>query len=69
MTIDEAIKNLEAAKRGGVKSIVLAWWSADMFEREDNDDWQYAASMVERKMDWSATHDAVAMTLDLYTGD
>jgi hypothetical protein len=57
MTIDEAIKNLQDAKTRGVKSIVLAWWSADMLARVDNDDWAHIAERVEEEMDWSNTHE------------
>jgi hypothetical protein len=67
MTINEAIENLRAAKKRGVKSIILAYWEADQFQREDDDNWEHAADIVERKMDWSATHADIAMTMDLYT--
>jgi len=69
MTIDKAIENLKAAKKSGVKNIIAAWWFANQFQREDNDEWAHAAELVERKMDWSATHDALTMTLDLYTNE
>jgi hypothetical protein len=68
MTIDEAIENLKAAKKRGVKNIVLAYWEADQFEREDDDVWAEAADRIERKMDWSATHDDISVLLALYTG-
>jgi hypothetical protein len=69
MTIEEAIENLEAARQRGVKSVILAYWEADQFQREDNEEWEHAAELVERKMDWSGTHDDLAMTLDLYTNE
>jgi hypothetical protein len=69
MTTDEAIENLKAAKKRGVKSVVLAYWEADQFGRKDNDEWEHAADLVERKMDWSGTHDDIAMTLDIYTNN
>jgi len=69
MTIDEAIENLQSGKKAGMKNIVLAWWSSADFDRDDNDDWADAAATVERKMDWSATHDNIAMVLNMYTGD
>ena len=59
MTVDEAIENLKAAKKSGVKNIIAAWWFADQFQREDDDVWAEAAERVERKMDWSATHDDI----------
>ena len=69
MTIREAIENLEAAKKRGVKSVILAYWEADQFQREDNETWEHAAELVERKMDWSGTHDDLTMVLDLYTSE
>jgi hypothetical protein len=69
MTVDEAIENLKDAKKRGVKSVLLAYWEADQFDREDNDEWEHAAELVERKMDWSRTCDDIAMTLDLYTNE
>jgi hypothetical protein len=69
MTIDEAIENLKDAKKRGVKSIIMAWWDALEFSRQDDEAWEHAADLVERKMDWSGTHDDIAMTLDLYTNE
>lgn len=63
MTIDEAIENLKAAKKGGTKSIVFAWWSADMFGREDDESWQHDAEIVEDKMDWSVAHENISWLL------
>jgi hypothetical protein len=69
MTIDEAIKNLQAEKRSGTKSVIIAWWNADMFNRPDDEAWEQAADVVERKHDWSSTHDDLAMALDMYTSE
>jgi len=69
VTINEAIDNLERAKKKGVKSVILAWWSADMFGRPDDADWERSSEIVEDKMDWSATHSDLTSVLDLYTGD
>jgi hypothetical protein len=69
MTINEAIENLKAAKKRGVKSIILAYWEADQFQRPDDEAWEHAAELVERKMDWSGTHDDLTMVLDLYTSE
>ncbi len=68
MTVDEAIENLKAAKKRGVKNIVLAYWEADQFDREDDDVWANAADRIERKMDWSHTHEDISVLLELYTG-
>lgn len=67
MNIDEAIENLQHAKKSGVKNIILAWWSADQFQRSDDDQWAADAETVEDKMDWAETHDAIHDILDLIT--
>jgi hypothetical protein len=69
MTVDEAIELLKAEKKTGVKSVIMAWWNADMFDRADDEAWEHAADIVERKHDWSSTHDDLAMSLDLYTSE
>lgn len=69
MTIDEAIETLKAEKQSGTKSVILAWWNADMFGRQDDEAWEQAADVVERKHDWSSTHEDLQMTLDLYTSE
>lgn len=69
MTINDAIAALERAKARGVKSVILAWWEADMFDRQDNEDWERATEIVEDKMDWSAAHSDLHSVLDLYAGD
>lgn len=69
MTIDEAIENLKAEKRRGTKSVIIAWWDAEQFGRADDEAWENATDVVERKHDWSSTHDDLAMALDLYTSE
>lgn len=69
MTIDEAIENLKNEKRRGTKSVIIAWWNADQFGREDDEAWEHDADVVERKHDWSSTHDDLSMTLDLYASE
>ena len=64
MTIDEAIELLEAEKAAGVKSIIAAWWCADMFNRADDEEWQYDAEFIEQKMDWSSTHEDLQYMLN-----
>jgi epoxyqueuosine reductase QueG len=56
MTIDEAIKNLENAKAKGAKAIIMAWWDAELFQKQDDHEWQAIAEQVESQMDWSSTH-------------
>jgi len=69
MTVDEAIELLKAEKAAGVKSIIVAWWQADMFDRADDEAWEQAADTVEHAHDWSATQEALAMTLNLYMSE
>jgi hypothetical protein len=63
MTIDDAIKQLEDAKRNGKKNIVLAWWDASCFNREDNGDWAVICDRIDHKMDWSNAHDDISETI------
>lgn len=65
MTVDEAIRRLEAEKAAGIKSVIIAWWDAGTFGRVDDEDWAHDAETVERKFDWSSTHDNLVAALDL----
>ena len=67
MTIDEAIERLNQEKKAGIKSVIIAWWDAGMFGRIDDEAWEHAAALVDRKHDWSSTHEDLQTTLDLYT--
>lgn len=70
MTINEAIQNLQAAKKRGVKNIILAWWSADQFDRADDETWASDAEKIDEDFDWSATHEDLLMSLEtLQTND
>lgn len=64
MTIDEAIENLKDAKTRGVKSIIMAWWDALEFSRQDDEAWEADAARVEDEMDWSSTHDKITEMLE-----
>ena len=64
MTIESAIKNLEAAKANGVKNIVLAYWDADSFEMEEGEEWAGLSDYMEEVMDWSGTHDDLSRIKD-----
>jgi hypothetical protein len=59
MSIEEAIKNLEQARDAGVKHIVLAYWEADSFDMQDDEEWAAATDFIDNKMDWSATHEDI----------
>jgi hypothetical protein len=65
MTIDEAIKLLQGEKEAGRTNIILAYWGADMFDMEDDEEWAEKAERVESKMDWSNTHDQMSMMIDM----
>lgn len=69
MTIDEAIKLLNVEKARGTKSVIIAWWNADEFDRKDDEAWEHDTDIVERKHDWSSTHEDLQMVLDLYTSE
>lgn len=70
MTIDEAINKLTAAKNEGVKSVVMAYWESNMFQREDgaplpdDKEWEGITEAVEYQMDWSRTHDDLSMIIE-----
>lgn len=57
MKIETAIEMLQQAQKQGVKSIVLAYWEADMFERQDDESWEVDSEYVESEMDWGMTHE------------
>ena len=59
MSINEAIKQLKECKANGVKHIVLAYWEADMFDREDDDKWAADAEYIENNADWSRAHEGL----------
>lgn len=64
MHIDEAIQTLKEAKKNGTKTIILAYWEADMFEREDNEEWKNDAEDLDNYFDWSSTHDQISSYLE-----
>lgn len=69
MLIDDAIKQLQEAKKDGVKSIVLAWWGADEFDEKDDEEWTKATLYVEDQMDWANTAADLQCQLDDYKED
>ena len=52
MKIEKAIEMLKEAQKHGAKSIILAYWEADMFEREDDESWEIDSEYIENEMDW-----------------
>lgn len=65
MNIDEAIKSLQSIKKAGVKNIILAWWEADQFQKQDDQDWEGICDVVDSKMDWSNTHESLQCLIDI----
>jgi hypothetical protein len=57
MRIKQAIKELQELEKHGVKNIILAFWEADGFEKEDDESWAEDVEIVEDSFDWSATHE------------
>ena len=57
MKIKQAIKQLQELEKDGVKNIILAFWEADNFDREDDKDWAEDVELVDDSFDWSATHE------------
>ncbi len=66
MTIDEAIENLNQAKKNGVQNVILAWWEADAFGRKDDEAWGEMCDVFDDKMDWSGTHDDIATMIEYF---
>lgn len=66
MTIDEAIADLQQAKRDGVKHIVLAYWTAEWFDQKDDDQFAADAAIIEDEFDWSYTHESMETFLEIY---
>lgn len=64
MRIDDAIKMLRDDKRKGVKSVILAYWTAEFFGRPDDDAFLADSEYVESEMDWSADNEAIEEMLD-----
>lgn len=68
MTIDEAIKNLQDAKNAGKQNIIIAWWDNVAFGHKDDTYWAELCDAVDRKMDWSNTHDDLVSFLEYAEG-
>jgi hypothetical protein len=57
MKIKQAIKELQNLEKEGVENIILAFWEAYDFDREDDSDWAEDVEIVEDSFDWSNTHE------------
>lgn len=66
MKIENAIELLQQAQKAGTKSIVLAYWEADMFDRKDDESWEAESELIENDMDWSRAHDQMYDLLESF---
>lgn len=64
MTIESAIKMLSEAKNSGVKSVVLSFWQADLFNKSDDKEWEELTEIIEDSMDWSLAHDQISTIIE-----
>lgn len=67
MKIDDAIKSLIEVKKRGVKNIIFAHWEADLFDKQDDKDWETICEHIDSNMDWSSTFDSISQSMDLMT--
>ena len=65
MKIDDAIKSLLEVKKRGVKNIIFAHWEADLFDKQDDKDWEFLCDFIDDKMDWSSTFDSIEATMNV----
>lgn len=65
MKIDDAIKALTDIKNRGVKNIIFAHWECDLFDKEDNKEWEDICECIDAHMDWSNTFDAIMATISV----
>lgn len=59
MKIDDAIKALFEVKKRGVKNIIFAHWEADLFDKQDDKDWETVCENIDDKMDWGSTWESL----------
>ncbi len=63
MKIKDAIKLLKEEEKNGVKNIIMAYWTAESFERKDNRSWEEDLDIVDTDMDWSSSHEDIQSLL------
>jgi hypothetical protein len=64
MKIEDAIESLREAQREGVKSIIIVTWEADVFGREDDEEWERNCEFVANKVDWSCPTEDIIQILE-----
>jgi hypothetical protein len=64
MKIKQAIKELQELEKAGVKNIILAFWGAEDFDREDDKDWAEDVELVDDSFDWSNAHEELNIYIE-----
>lgn len=64
MKIEDAIKTLQEMKKDGVKNIILAYWEASNFDREDDNAWAEDVELVDDSFDWSSAHEQIDIYIE-----
>lgn len=64
MKIKDAIKLLKEEEKNGVKNIILAYWTAEAFNRKDDFSWKEDVRIVDSDYDWSADQEAIEDMLE-----
>jgi len=59
MKIKDAIKLLKEEEKNGVKNIIMAYWTAEAFDRKDDSSWREDVDIVDSDYDWSADQEAI----------
>jgi hypothetical protein len=64
MKIEDAIELLQEEKNNGVENIILAYWTASAFNREEDSSWKKDIEIVDADYDWSEDHEAIGDLLE-----
>ena len=71
MTIDDAIEELQHFKKIGIKNLVMACWSASLFNVKDDEKWAEMCEEADSTSSiWDGPFDAIEEIVDeKYEGD
>lgn len=64
MTIETAIDFLREARLRGAKHILLAYWTAEDFDRKEGEAWATETEMLEASVDWTGVNDQITDLLN-----
>jgi hypothetical protein len=55
------VKDALAALQGHdpEQDLIIAWWYAENFDREEDEKWSELADLTDSKMDWSGIHEDI----------